>query len=225
MVTGTHTPAWFYCFGSLAAPRLSTPFPAVPGSHHPPDDHPTTTLHPPMGVDHPLIRPSTPFGQTSTHRSRKPAPCSLPTSLCLSRSLPTSLQLLPLHLLLLLLLLSVPRFVPPSLSRPTSLLPPPPTRAGTFNLARIPRMHQLFLIVCLTRTHAIATAGWIQTRITHASIAQVCATVRTCPCPAPRVYIRSFVRGMGEGRNSIDTAGGTARQPTNPFLFPPFSAP
>lgn len=33
-----------------------------------------------MGVDRPLIRPSTPFGQTSIHRSRKPAPCR---ALCL----------------------------------------------------------------------------------------------------------------------------------------------
>lgn len=77
VVTGTHTPTWFYCFGSLAAPRLSTPFPALPESHHPPDGHPSSS----HGVAHPLIRPSTPFGQTSTHRSRKPTPLPPPSSL------------------------------------------------------------------------------------------------------------------------------------------------
>lgn len=77
VVTGTHTPTWFYCFGSLAAPRLSTPFPALPETHHPPDSHPSSS----HGVAHPLIRPSTPFGQTSTHRSRKPTLLPPPSSL------------------------------------------------------------------------------------------------------------------------------------------------
>lgn len=113
--------------------------------------------------------------------------------LCLSRSLPTlpppSSSLFHLPLLLLSVL---------SRSSPPAPLPLPATypRADTFNLARIPRMHHLFLIVCLTRTHA--TGGWIQTRITRASIAQVCAhhRVRTCPAYACiYIYIRSFVRG------------------------------
>lgn len=90
MVTGTHTSTWFYCFGSLAAPRLSTPFPALSESHHPADGHPS----PSHEVAHPLIRPSTPFGQTSTHRSRKPAPC--PPALSLVRSLFLSSSVLPL---------------------------------------------------------------------------------------------------------------------------------
>lgn len=89
VVTGTHTSTWFYCFGSLAAPRLSTPFPALSESHHPADGHPS----PSHEVAHPLIRPSTPFGQTSTHRSRKPAPCSPALlSLSLARSLPLILR-------------------------------------------------------------------------------------------------------------------------------------
>lgn len=150
-----------------------------------------------MGVDRPLIRPSTPFGQTSIHRSRKPAPCR---ALCLPSLFVSFASYLPPPTLPLFSTCPCScslssRSSPPrrSLSRPTTATYP---RADTFNLARIPRMHHLFLIVCLTRTHA--TGGWIQTRITRASIAQVCAhRVRTCPCPTPRVrvYIRSFVRG------------------------------
>lgn len=177
-----------------------------------------------MGVDRPLIRPSTPFGQTSTHRSRKPAPCR---ALCLpslfvsfaSYPPPPSSSLFHLPLLLLSVL---------SRSSPPAPLPLPATypRADTFNLARIPRMHHLFLIVCLTRTHA--TGGWIQTRITRASIAQVCAhhRVRTCPAYACiYIYIYTILRKR-KGRNSIDTGGGTPtiyRVP--PFLFSPFSTP
>lgn len=154
MVTGTHTPTWFYCFGSLAAPRLSTPFPALPESHHPPDGHPSSS----HGVAHPLIRPSTPFGQTSTHRSRKPTPLPLPSSLSRLRSL---YPLCP----------SFSHLPPPSYRsfhpRPRSTtLDPTHPRPRPFKLARIPRMHQLFLIVCLTRTHATATSG-IRARITH----------------------------------------------------------
>lgn len=151
VVTGTHTPTWFYCFGSLAAPRLSTPFPALPESHHPPDGHPSSS----HGVAHPLIRPSTPFGQTSTHRSRKP---TLPSSLSRLRSL---------YPLCWFLFLSSP--VPPLSFHPrprSTTLDPTHPRPRPFKLARIPRMHQLFLIVCLTRTHATATAG-IRARITH----------------------------------------------------------
>jgi len=152
VVTGTHTSTWFYCFGSLAAPRLSTPFPALPESH-PPDSHPSSSHE----VAHPLIRPSTPFGQTSTHRSRKPTPLFLPSSLSCLRSLYHPL---------------CPSFsYPPSFHsfhpRPRSTtLDPTHPRPRPFKLARIPRMHQLFLIVCLTRTHATATAG-IRARITH----------------------------------------------------------
>lgn len=153
VVTGTHTPTWFYCFGSLAAPRLSTPFPALPESHHPPGGHPSSS----HGVAHPLIRPSTPFGQTSTHRSRKPTPLSPPSSLSRLRFL------YPL----------CPSFShPPPVYRSfhprprSTTLDPTHPRPRPFKLARIPRMHQLFLIVCLTRTHATATAG-IRARITH----------------------------------------------------------
>lgn len=145
VVTGTHTSTWFYCFGSLAAPRLSTPFPALSESHHPADGHPS----PSHEVAHPLIRPSTPFGQTSTHRSRKPAPCS--PALSLSRSLS------PSH---------PPSFRSFHLRPRSTTLDPTHPRPRPFKLARIPRMHQLFLIVCLTRTHATATAG-IRARITH----------------------------------------------------------
>jgi len=117
----------------------------------PPDGHPSSS----HGVAHPLIRPSTPFGQTSTHRSRKPTPLPLPSFL--SR--------------LLFLCPLCPSFShpPPSYRsfhprpRPTTLDPTHP-HPRPFKLARIPRMHQLFLIVCLTRTHA--TAG-IRARITH----------------------------------------------------------
>ena len=58
------------------------------------------------------------------------------------------------------------------------------------------------------------------------------ATVRTCLSlstlsRSTRLYIPSFVRGMGRGRNSIDTGGGIARQPTNPLslaaVFSPVS--
>lgn len=150
VVTGTHTPTWFYCFGSLAAPRLSTPFPALPESHHPPNGHPSSS----HGVAHPLIRPSTPFGQTSTHRSRKPTPLPLPSSRLRSLS---SLSLF----------LSSPPSYRSFHPRPRSTtLDPTHPRFRPFKLARIPRMHQLFLIVCLTRTHATATAG-IRARITH----------------------------------------------------------
>lgn len=146
-----------------------------------------------MGVDRPLIRPSTPFGQTSTHRSRKPAPCRalcLPSLFVSFASYPSPPPL-PLFS-------TCPCSCSLSSLDPLPPLPLPATypRADTFNLARIPRMHHLFLIVCLTRTHA--TGGWIQTRITRASIAQVCAhhRVRTCPAYACiYIYIRSFVRG------------------------------
>ena len=114
VVTRTHTPAWFYCFGSLAAPRLSTPFPAVPGSHHPPRRPPfilpwgwTTRLYdlPPL-----LAR----LAHTEVVNLH-PALCL--ASLCLSRSLPTSIQLLLFHLLFLF-----PRSRSLSLSLPLPLL-------------------------------------------------------------------------------------------------------
>lgn len=111
---------------------------------------------------------------------------NLHPALCLPPSLFVSFR--PLQLLLSFPLAPA---LPPSLSRP--ILSPRPTtypRADTFNLARIPRMHQLFLIVCLTRTHA--TGGWIQTRITQASIAQVCAHHRACPCPAYTIIRKRY---------------------------------
>lgn len=161
MVTGTHTSTWFYCFGSLAAPRLSTPFPALSESHHPADGHPS----PSHEVVHPLIRPSTPFGQTSTHRSRKPAPCSPALSLALSPSHPPSFRSFHLR------------------PRSTTLDPTHP-HPRPFKLARIPRMHQLFLIVCLTRTHATATAG-IRARITHTDTLSLTLSL-SLPCTHAR---------------------------------------
>lgn len=113
----------------------------------PSDGHPSSS----HGVAHPLIRPSTPFGQTSTHRSRKPTPLLLPSFLSRSRSLYPSFSHPP----------SYRSFHPRP--RSTTL---DPTHPRPFKLARIPRMHQLFLIVCLTRTHATVTAG-IRARITY----------------------------------------------------------
>jgi len=163
VVTGTHTPTRFYCFGSLAAPRLSnSPFPSrttaatlsgtggVPPSA--PDDHPPPSSH---GVARPLIRPSTPFGQTSTHRSRKPAPCPPALPLVVSFSHP-SLARPSRRSFAILALVRPPSTRPPATLSPTTLQA----------LARIPRMHQLFLIVCLTRTHATAAVG-IRARFTY----------------------------------------------------------
>lgn len=152
VVTGTHTPTWFYCFGSLAAPRLSTPFPALPESHHPPErvGHPSSS----HGVAHPLIRPSTPFGQTSTHRSRKPTP--------LPRSLPLPC---PPCLVCALYILSIPLSLIP---RPTArsilaLVRPPstrPTLAPSSLQARTDTSNAPALSHRLSDTHARHRYRW-----------------------------------------------------------------
>lgn len=184
MVTGTHTPAWFYCFGSLAAPRLSTPFPAVPGSHHPPRRPPfvlpwgwTTRLY---DLPSPLAR----LARTEVVNLH-PALClgSLFVSFASSASTPASFpgQLLRLHLLSLRL--SVPRLVPPSLSsdQPASTDLPPASLQPHADTPNAPALSHR-----LSDTHARHRYRWMDTDTypAHVYIYRVCV----CVCVSARTY-------------------------------------
>lgn len=181
-----------------------------------------------MGVAHPLIRPSTPFDQTSTHRSRKPAPFSPALSVSFARSLSLFLCLsffLPSSVLSLVL--SSPSFDHPRPDPPSSLQARTDTSNAPALSHRLSDTHARHRYrwdasTYYTHTH---THTFIDTR-THVRVcvranalvhARLQARVYVCIYASRCEYIRSFVRGVG--KNVIPSAPAVVpRQPTSPAI-------
>lgn len=191
-----------------------------------------------MGVAHPLIRPSTPFGQTSTHRSRKPAPFSPVLSVSFARFLSLSLSrsiFLRLSFFLpssvLSLVLSSPSFDHPRPDPPSSLQARTDTSNAPALSHRLSDTHarhryrwdaSTYYIHTHTYTHIYIytrSSIYMDVRVcmrTNALVhARLQARVHVCIYASKCEYIRSFVRGVG--KNVIPSAPAVVpRQPTSP---------